>query len=43
MWQRLSNRIFLANKAICVSGTIETYKGRAEIVVSEPSQITMGR
>jgi hypothetical protein len=35
--------IFLANKAIYVSGTIETYKGRAEIIVSESSQITMGR
>lgn len=26
-------------KAICVTGMIELYKGRAEIVVKEPSQI----
>ncbi|MFO1464104.1 MAG: DNA-binding protein [bacterium] len=30
----------LANKRICVSGVIENYKGRAEIIVREPSQIS---
>ena len=31
----------LDGKKICVSGLIETYKGKAEIIVSEPKQIRM--
>ena len=30
----------LAGKSICVSGRISEYKGKAEIVVEKPSQIT---
>jgi hypothetical protein len=29
----------LKGKRICVTGTVELYKGRAEIVVSDPAQI----
>ena len=32
--------ILYDGKSVCVSGTISTYKGKAEIVVVEPSQIT---
>jgi len=33
--------VYYKDKSICVSGTIKTYKGKAEIVVKTPSQITV--
>jgi DNA/RNA endonuclease YhcR with UshA esterase domain len=31
--------VYYMNKKICVSGTIEEYKGKAEIIVRNPNQI----
>jgi hypothetical protein len=31
----------LSGKEICVTGVIESYKGRPEIIVKDPSQITV--
>jgi hypothetical protein len=33
----------LLGKNICVSGTIELYRGKAQIVLQDPSQITVGK
>jgi hypothetical protein len=31
----------LAGKRVCVTGTIQMYKGRSEIIATKPSQITI--
>jgi DNA/RNA endonuclease YhcR with UshA esterase domain len=33
--------IFLKGKRICVTGTIETYRGKPQIVVGSPDQVTV--